>query len=113
MRLNPIAIIVVRRWRWWLQVTTVKVPKTTNEGSSDGLETLDTVLRRAAKSGKVSYADPVVLQETSRTRVSFVPFFIPHSDHTELAGAIVTEKKAPPPMDFVVSKKSISLEGQN
>ena len=36
-------------------------------------ETLDTVLRRTAKSGKVSYADPVILHETSRSRVSFIP----------------------------------------
>jgi hypothetical protein len=75
-------------------------------------ETLDTVLRRTAKSGKVSYADPVILHETSRSRVSFIPYFIPHSDHTELASAIVTEQKAPPPMDFVVvTKKSCSLPG--
>jgi hypothetical protein len=78
----------------------------------DEPESLDTVLRRTAKSGKLSYADPVVLHETSRSRVSFVPYFIPHSDHTELAGAIVTEHKAPPPMDFVVvAKKSVSLQG--
>jgi Domain of unknown function (DUF4263) len=76
-------------------------------------ESLDTVLRRQAKSGKVSYADPVILHETSRSRVSFVPYFIPHSDHTELAAAIVTEQKAAPPMDFVVvAKKSVSLSGQ-
>lgn len=75
-------------------------------------ESLETVLRRVARSGRVSYANPVVLHETSRSRVSFVPFFIPHSDHTELAGALVTEKKAPPPMDFVVvNKKSVSLSG--
>ena len=79
---------------------------------SETRETLDTVLRRTAKSGKVSYADPVILHETSRSRVSFIPYLIPHSDHTELAGAIVTEQKAPPPMDFVVvAKKSLSLQG--
>jgi hypothetical protein len=75
-------------------------------------ESLDTILRRQAKSGRVSYADPVLLRETSKSRVTFVPYFIPHSDHTELAGAIVTETKAPPPMDYVVvGKKSVSLSG--
>lgn len=75
-------------------------------------ESLDTILRRSAKSGKLSYADPVVLHETSRSRISFVPFFIPHTDYTELAGAIVTERKGAPPMDFVVvEKKSTSLNG--
>ncbi len=80
--------------------------------TGEARETLDTVLRRTAKSGKVSYADPVILHETSRSRISFIPYFIPHSDHTELAGAIVTEQKASPPMDFVVvAKKSLSLQG--
>jgi hypothetical protein len=84
----------------------------TDDEDQASQETLDTVLRRAAKSGKVSYADPVVLRETSKSRVTFVPFFIPHSDHTELAGAIVTERKAPAPMQFVVvGKKSVSLSG--
>lgn len=79
---------------------------------SEEQESLEMVLRRTAKSGRVSYADPVVIHETSRSRISFVPYFIPHSDHTELAGAIVTERKAAPPMDFVVvEKKSLSLQG--
>lgn len=88
-----------------------ETPTGSDTDSGEARESLDTVLRRTAKSGKVGYADPVILHETSKSRVSFVPFFISHSDHTELAGAIATERKAPPPMDFVVvDKKSVSLQ---
>jgi len=39
-----------------------------------------------------------------------VPFFIPHSDHTELAIKLITYSKAPPPTDWVViEQKSISI----
>ena len=75
-------------------------------------ESLETNLRRQAKSGRVSYANPVLLRETSKSRLTFVPYFIPHTDHTELAGLIVTEKKAAPPTGYVVvGKKSVSLSG--
>jgi|GEM_PF-6762733 hypothetical protein len=49
-----------------------------------------TVNRRSASSGRVSYGDPVVLHETTRSRITFVPFFIPHSDYTELSIKIST-----------------------
>jgi hypothetical protein len=66
--------------------------------------------RRQARSG-VSYADPVVLHDTRQTRIVLVPFFIPHSDHTELAVKLTTYKKRPPPHDWViVEEKSISLK---
>jgi len=39
-----------------------------------------------------------------------IPFFIPHSDHSELAVKLVTYAKAPPPDDWVlVEQKSISI----
>lgn len=67
--------------------------------------------RRPASSGRLSYSDPVVLHETSRSRVVFVPFYIPHSDHEELAGKIQTYKRGSPPDDWLlVDDKSISLK---
>ena len=71
---------------------------------------LSAVNRRAAKSGRVSYGDTVLLYESSKSRVVFVPFYVPHSDRTELAGKLVTYKRQPPPMDWVVvQEKSVSL----
>jgi hypothetical protein len=55
--------------------------KTSNEAQKIGT--------RTARSGKVSYGDPVYLTDNTKTRVSFIPFFIPHSDYTELAAKIV------------------------
>lgn len=73
-------------------------------------EELSAVNRRLAKSGRVSFGDSVLLYESSRSRVTFVPFYVPHSDHTELAAKLITYKKQPPPMDWaVVEEKSLSL----
>lgn len=73
-------------------------------------QTLETIRRRQARSGRVSYGDPVVLYDTSKRQIVFVPFFIPHSDHTELAIKIITYRKQPPPMDWtVLEEKSLSL----
>lgn len=74
-------------------------------------EDLTGIHRRQARSGRVSYADPVILHDSSRSRVVMVPFFIYHSDHTELAVKLVTYKKSPPPNDWsIVEEKSISLQ---
>lgn len=71
---------------------------------------LGAISRRQAKSGKVSFGEPVILYESSRSRVVLVPFFIPHTDHTELATKLITYAKNPPPMDWaVVEEKSLSL----
>jgi hypothetical protein len=51
---------------------------------------IKTISRKKAASGKISYGDPVVLHETSKSRITLVPFYIPHSDHTELSVKIVT-----------------------
>jgi hypothetical protein len=61
-------------------------------------EQLQSLSRRPAKSGRVSYGDPIILHESSRRRVVFLPFFIPHSDHTELASKIITYQKTPAPI---------------
>lgn len=59
---------------------------------------LENVRRRQAASGRVSYGDPVILYDSTKRRVVFIPFFVPHSAHTDLAGKIVTYlKRLPPP----------------
>lgn len=65
--------------------------------------------RAAAKNPNVSYADVVILHETSKSRVSLVPFFIKHSDHTELAVRIETSKKELGGF-LLVDEKSVSLK---
>jgi len=71
---------------------------------------LETIRMRQAKSGRVGYGDLVVLYDSSKRRIVLIPFFIPHSDHTELAIKLITYAKAPPPTDWaVVEEKSLSL----
>jgi hypothetical protein len=66
--------------------------------------------RREAQSGKVSYGDPIVIRDSSRSRIQFVPFFVRRSDGTELALKVVTYRKNPPPSDWVlIEEKSLSL----
>lgn len=73
-------------------------------------EDVAAVSRREAASGRVSYGDPVVLHESSRTRIDLVPFFVPRTHGTDLSIKIVTYRKAPPPHDWVMSEeKSLSL----
>lgn len=57
--------------------------------------------RKTASSGNVDYSEPIVLSENSKTRVVAVPFYIPHSDHTELSLKIQTLSKAQPPLQWV------------
>jgi Shedu protein SduA, C-terminal len=72
---------------------------------------LSTIRRVPAQSGRVSYGDPVLLHETSKRRVQFVPFFVPRSDGTDLAIKVITYRKADPPHTWaVVEEKSISLD---
>jgi len=71
---------------------------------------LETVRRKQARSGRVDYGDPVVLHDSSKRRLVLIPFFIPHSDHSELAVKLVTYEKAPPPEDWIlIEQKSISI----
>jgi hypothetical protein len=66
--------------------------------------------RREAQSGRVSYGDPVIIRDSSQSRVQFVPFFVRRSHGTELALKIVTYKKSPPPSDWILlEQKSLSL----
>jgi hypothetical protein len=71
---------------------------------------VSTINRREASSGKVSYGDPVIIHETSKSRVILVPFFIPRSSGTDLSIKLVTHRKMPPPASWVVAEeKAISL----
>ncbi|UPU34493.1 DUF4263 domain-containing protein [Geomonas paludis] len=75
---------------------------------------MDTIYRRPAKSAPVSYSDPVVLHDSSRSRITLIPFFIQHSDHTEFAAKIVTYKKQRPPLDWsVIEEKSVTFTGES
>ncbi|WP_261392529.1 DUF4263 domain-containing protein [Priestia flexa] len=72
---------------------------------------LTPIQRRKSTSGTVSFSDPVVIHESSRTRITFVPFFIPRSAGSELAIKIITYRKQPPPLDWMeIEEKSISLK---
>jgi hypothetical protein len=53
----------------------------------------------------------VVLSETSKSRIQFVPFFIPRSHGTDLSIKIQTYRKAAPPADWsMLEEKSVSLD---
>ncbi len=68
--------------------------------------------RKEAASGRVSYGEAVILYETSKTRISLIPWFIKHSTYTELAIKLQTYSKAPPPMSWIfVEEKSLNLNG--
>jgi hypothetical protein len=70
----------------------------------------ETIRTRQAKSGKVSFSDAIILSDSSKRQVVVVPFFIPHTDHTELAIKIVSYLKQPPPMSWsLIEEKSVSL----
>lgn len=43
------------------------------------------IVRKKAGSGKVDYAPPVTLNETGRSKLQALAWFIPHSDRTEFA----------------------------
>lgn len=77
----------------------------------DEREQLARIDRREARSGRLSYGDPVILHETSRRRVVMVPFFIRRSSGTNLAIKLQTYLKAAPPMqDVLIEEKSLSLD---
>jgi hypothetical protein len=73
---------------------------------------ITSIVRKEAASGRVSYGNALILHESSRTRISMVPWFIQHTGYTELAIKLQSFKKAPPPNDWVfVEEKSINLNG--
>jgi hypothetical protein len=69
----------------------------------------DTIRTRPAKSGRVNYGDPVILHDTTKSRVVMVPFFVQHTLHVELAVKIITYKKEKLQDWALVEQKSVSL----
>ncbi len=71
---------------------------------------MNTIRRRPARSGRVSYSDPLILHETNKRRIVLVPFFIKHdSGQPELAAKVVTYLKNP--FGFIESQeKSVTLQ---
>ncbi len=64
-----------------------------------------------AKKESVSFSKPTVIHETSKSKVTFMPFYIQRSSGEELSIKIQTYKKADPPQNWVdVEEKSISLK---
>lgn len=77
------------------------------EGDSE----FGSINRRSASSGRLSYGDAVILHETSRSRITFVPFFIPHSDYTELSIKLSTYVKDQGPLGWVLKEeKTLTLK---
>ncbi|BAM48058.1 Shedu anti-phage system protein SduA domain-containing protein [Amphibacillus xylanus] len=68
---------------------------------------------KEARSGNVSYTKPVVIHQSSRTKVTVVPFYIDRSSGKELSVKILTQTKGKPPMDWLlVDEKSTSLNAE-
>lgn len=66
--------------------------------------------RRPAQSGRVSHGDAIVIHETSRSRIVFIPFFVPRTEGTDLAVKIQSYAKCPAPMEWMLTEqKSLSL----
>ena len=66
--------------------------------------------RKESRSEQVDYCNPFTLHETKKTRVLAIPFFIHHSNHSELKLKIQTLEKANPPDSWIeVERKTITL----
>jgi hypothetical protein len=74
---------------------------------------LQTIRRREARSGRVSFSDPVVLHSSHAKRVELVPFFVHRTEGTELAIKIILFRpSALPSTGQMEEKKFISLNEQ-
>lgn len=73
---------------------------------------LEKLKKTKSRSGRVSYGNPATIHESTKTRISFVPFYIPRSTGTtDLAVKIISEKKPTSKFPFYqyVEDKSISI----
>lgn len=70
---------------------------------------ISSVQRKEARSGNVSYGTPIVIHETTRSRITCVPFFIPRSEGTDLAIKIISYRKDASGW-VVMEEKSTSLQ---
>src|SRR4030067_3583932 len=78
-------------------------------GSND--DDIRTIRIQEARSGRVSYSEPIILHESSKKRVVLVPFFVPRTEGVDLAIKIVSYRKGDGPTFWIiVEEKSISLD---
>lgn len=77
---------------------------------SNNPDPVKAIARHEARKSGVQYGDPVILHESSKQRITFVPFFIARSDGTDLSVKIQTYRKMDPPQEWVlVDDKSVSM----
>ena len=77
---------------------------------SEQSDQISAISRRPSASGNVSYSDPVILRDNSKTQIVLVPFYIRRSSGTDLSIKIITYRKAQPPQPWLVhEEKSLSL----
>ncbi len=68
------------------------------------------ISRHQAQRPGVQYGDAIILHESSRQRITFLPFFIMRSEGTDLSVKIQTYRKADPPHEWVLLEdKSVSM----
>lgn len=77
--------------------------------NTDNGKTLESVMRKTAKSGKVSYSEPVTVHKTSKTKIELIPFYIKRSNGTELSVKICSYNKNKSVGWLEDKKKSITL----
>lgn len=72
-----------------------------------------TIQKRQAKSKKVATSDPSILHDTTRSRITLVPFYVPHKNGPdELCVKIIRSKKqAAGVFPQIVDDQAISLQG--
>lgn len=56
-------------------------------------ENLSHIERKESNSKNVSYSDPVTIHESRKTKIDFIPFYIPRSEGTDFAAKIVRYEK--------------------
>ena len=69
--------------------------------------------RRESSNGNVEYGQVITLSESSKTKTQILPWYIKHSDHSELSLKIQTLKKSNPPLTWIeTEEKSITLSSE-
>jgi Shedu protein SduA, C-terminal len=70
----------------------------------------DMIHRKSSKNNNIDYSKPVVIHETSKSRISFIPYYVKHTKHSEFCPKIQTYRKGDPPNEWeIVEEKSISF----
>lgn len=75
------------------------------------MQNTSAISRKESSKQNVEWGDPILLSESSRSKVLAIPFYIRHSDHTELSIKIQTLRKANPPLSWIeIEEKSATLK---